>query len=100
MIWKHSRLRYYILNAIWNYKFWLFAEKIYKEYSYETIDNELNLENMDITGKIKFNKKKVFKKRFVGYMFQNGMYLDNPGFKHTVDKETWNAWKLKGLIKK
>ena len=50
-MWKHSKLRYYILNAIWN-------------------------------------------------MFENGMYLDNPGLRQTVDKETWNAWKRKGLIRK
>lgn len=99
-MWKHSRLRYYILNAAWNYKFWLFAEKIYKDYSYEIVEEEFSLDNVDITGKMNFNKKKVFKKRFVGYMFENGMYLDNPGFKHTVDKETWKAWKSKGLIKK
>ena len=99
MMWKRSRLRYYVLNAIWNYKFWLFAEKIYKDYSYDVVEEELSLEDVDITGKINFNKKRVFKKRFVGYMFQNGMYLDNPGFKHTVDKETWKNWKSKGLVK-
>lgn len=99
-MWKHSRLRYYILNAIWNYKFWLFAEKIYKDYYYDIVDEKISLDDVDITGKINFNKKRVFKKRFVGYMYQNGMYLDNPGFKHTVDKDTWKVWKSKGLIKK
>lgn len=99
-MWKHSKLRYYILNTIWNYKFWLFAEKIYKNHSYDVIEEELNLDDVDIIGKIKFKNKKVFKKRFVGYMFENGMYLDNPGLRQTVDKETWNAWKRKGLIRK
>lgn len=99
-MWKHSRLRYYWLNAIWNYKFWLFAEKIYKNHTYNIHEDELNLENVDITGKMRFNTKKVTTRRFVGYKYKNGMYLDNPGMKHTVDAETWEAWKAKGLIKK
>lgn len=98
-MWKHSRLRYYILNAIWNYKFWLFAEKVYKKYSYEVYRQELNLDDVDVTGKIRFRTEKITKRRFVGYKYKNMMYLDNPGFKHTVDKDTWNAWKRKGLIK-
>lgn len=99
-MWKHSRLRYYILNAIWNYKFWLFAEKVYKNHSYNVREEELNLEDVDITGKIRFNTKKVNKKRFVGYKYDNMMYLDNPGLRQEVTKEVWNAWKKKGLIKK
>lgn len=98
-IWTHSSLRFYILNAIWNYKFWLFAEKMFKMHSYEIEDNELSFEDVDITGKISFKKKRVFKRRFVGYMYKGSMYLDNPGFSHTVDDKTWEAWKLKGLIK-
>ncbi len=97
--WKHSRLRFYILNALWNYKFWLFAEKLYKMHTYEIDDNELSLENVDVTGKINFKKKKVSKRRFVGYMYKGGLYIDNPGLRHTVDKDTWMAWKGKGLIK-
>ena len=99
MIWKHSRLRFYILNAIWNYKFWLFAEKIYVNQNYDVKQEEFNLDNVDITGKMHFKTKKVSKKRFIGYKYETGMYIDNPGFRHTIDKETWNAWKRKGLIK-
>ncbi len=98
-MWKHSRLRYYFLNAMWNYKFWLFAEKVYKNHSYLIQNEELNLEDVDVTGKINVKTNKVTKKRFVGYKYDNMMYLDNPGFKHTVDKESWEAWKKKGLIK-
>lgn len=58
--WKHSRLRFYLLNARWNYKFWLFAEKIFKNHIYEVEDNNLSLENVDITGKIIYNKKKNY----------------------------------------
>ena len=99
MKWKHSKLRFYILNAKWNYKFWLFAEKMYKTRTYDVNEEEFNLENVDITGKMHFNTRKVTVKRFVGYRYENAMYLDNPGFRHTIDKETWKAWKRKGLIK-
>jgi len=98
-LWRHSSLRFYILNAIWNYKFWLFAEKMYKMHSYEVNDTELSLENVDITGKINFKKKRITKRRFVGYMYNGSMYLDNPGLRHTIDSDTWEAWKRKGLIK-
>lgn len=99
MIWKHSRLRFYILNTLWNYKFWLFAEKIYRMHTYEVVEDNLSLEDVDITGKIRFKKKKVTKRRFIGYKYDGRMYLDNPGFRHMVDEETWKAWKKKGLIK-
>lgn len=100
IIWKHSRLRFYILNALWNYKFWLFSEKIFKERSYEVnLETELDLDDLDVTGKMIYKKKKINKRRFIGYMYDGMMYLDNPGFKHTVDKDTWKAWKNKGLIK-
>jgi hypothetical protein len=72
---------------------------MFKMHSYEVEDNELSLDNVDITGKISFKKKRVTKRRFVGYMYKGSMYLDNPGFRHTVDSETWEVWKLKGLIK-
>ena len=98
MTWKHSKLRFYILNALWNYKFWLFAEKVFKMHTYEVVDNELSLDNVDVTGKINYKKHKVTKRRFVGYMYEGKMYLDNPGFKHTVDKDSWESWKKKGLV--
>jgi len=97
--WKHSRLRFYLLNTLWNYKFWLFAEKIFRIHTYEIEDNNLSLDNVDITGKIIYNKKKITKRRFVGYMYDGRMYLDNPGLKNTVDIDTWQSWKKKGLIK-
>ena len=100
MIWRHSRLRFYLLNALWNYKFWLFAEKMYKTHTYEVNDENLSLNNVDVTGKILYKKKKISQRRFAGYMYKDGIYLDNPGIKHTVDKETWEAWKSKGLVKK
>jgi hypothetical protein len=98
-MWKHSRLRFYILNSLWNYRFWLFSKKIFKNHTFFVEDRDLKLEDVDITGKIRFNKKQISRRRFVGYMYKGMMYLDNPGFKHTVDKESWEAWKKKGLIK-
>ncbi len=99
MKWKTSKLRFYILNALWNYKFWLFAEKKFKEHVYEVNEEEFNLDNLDVTGKMLYKKTKVFQRRFIGYMYNGLLHLDNPGFKHTVDKESWTAWKNKGLIK-
>ena len=99
MKWKDSRLRFYILNALWNYKFWLFAEKIFKDHSYEIIEEGFALDDVDITGKMLYKKKRVYSKRFVGHMYDGMMHLDNPGLKHTVDKDVWTSWKEKGLIK-
>jgi len=93
--WKHSRLRFYILNAKWNYKFWLFAKKMHKTVSYQIEEGDYD---MDFDYKLKRNKKTVYKKRFIGYFFENNIYLDNPGIK-IDDRETWEAWKKKGLVK-
>jgi hypothetical protein len=93
-IWKHSRLRFYILNAIWNYKFWLFAKKMYRNISYQIEEGEYD---MDFDYKLKRKKKTVYKKRFVGYFFENNIYLDNPGLK-IEDRSTWESWKKKKLL--
>ena len=94
-LWNHSRLRFYILNTLWNYKFWLFAKKIYKTINYSIEYGEYEIDD-DL--KVKKNKKNISKKRFVGYFFENNIFLDNPGFK-IDDRETWEAWKKKKLIK-
>ena len=93
-IWKCSRLRFYILNALWNYKFWLFCKKLFKTVHYKAESGEYEL---DDTLRIKRDVKSFTKKRFVGYLFQDGIYLDNPGFR-VDDRETWESWKKKGLI--
>jgi len=98
MTWRTSKLRFYILNALWNYKFWLFSEKLFREHTYE-VDEGFDLDSVDITGKMLSKKRKVSRRRFIGYMYKNKLYLDNPGLKETIDKETWEAWKSKGLIK-
>jgi hypothetical protein len=94
-IWKHSRLRFYILNALWNYKFWLYAKKIYKKVDFVVEEDEFNLED-DL--KIRNKSKRMYRKRFVGYFFDNNIFLDNPGFK-IKDRDVWLAWKKKKLIK-
>ena len=100
MKWKHSKLRFYILNALWNYKFWLFSEKIFKEKVYHIKHEEFDLEDVDgRTGKMNYKTTKKVSRRFVGYMYKGMMHLDNPGFRHTVDADSWSAWKAKGLTK-
>ena len=94
-IWKHSRLRFYILNFFWNIKFWFTAKKLFKTSNYYI---EVENYEMDDYLKIVSPKTNVVKKRFIGYMFENKLYLDNPGFK-IDDRETWKSWKKKGLIK-
>jgi hypothetical protein len=94
-IWKYSRLRFYVLNAMWNYKFWLFSKRLYKKISYQIEDGDYE-ENVYYG--LEKKKKLVTKKRFVGYFFENNVYLDNPGLK-IDDRETWENWKKKKLIK-
>jgi len=83
--WKFSALRFYIKNSIWNYKFWLFCEKDYKNISY--------FKKLFY----RMNKQKILKNRFKGYRYQGKVYLDNPGVQ-IEDKEVWHEWKRKGLI--
>lgn len=96
-MWKHSKLRFYILNALWNYRFWLFSEKVYKDHTYE-IEEDFSLEDLDVTGKMRPKTSRVHQRRFLGYMYKDRLYLDNPGVKEMVDKETWKAWKSKGFV--
>lgn len=97
-IWWKSKIRFYYLNSLWNYKFWLFSIKIYKSkpYKYQLEDNF----DIDITGKM--IPKEILvpgKNRFVGYLYNNKIYLDNPGPKDLVDTSTWNHWIKKKFIK-
>lgn len=100
MKWKHSKLRFYILNTLWNYKFWLFAEKKFKMHTYDVVEEDFSLGNVDdFTGKMRHNVTRKTSRRFIGYLYKGIMYIDNPGFKHTIDSKTWEVWKSKGLIK-
>jgi len=95
-LWKHSRLRFYILNTLWNYKFWLNCKKIYKFKTYYEDTEEYGMAN-DGTHKMVPKKNMKIAKRFIGYHYKDNIYLDNPGIKGE-DAETWAAWKKKGLI--
>ena len=94
-LWKHSRLRFYILNTIWNYKFWLFAKPMYKDYAYFPMSDEF----IDTAIKIiqKKDNKPVKFRRFIGYLYNNNIHLDNPGLPN-IDRETWEAWRKKRLF--
>lgn len=93
-LWKHSRVRFYIKNTIWNCGFWIFATKIYKDQYFNVNINEYD---MDYTFKLIPKKKKIYSRRFIGYMYKNNIYLDNPGIQD-IDQETWNAWRRKKII--
>lgn len=96
---KKTRLGFYFLNAKWNFKFWMFSEKIYKNHSYTIESQEFDLGDVDIIGKIIPKKKNIVSRRFVGYMYDGMIHLDNPGLRHTIDKDTWNAWRSKKIVK-
>jgi len=92
-MWKHSRVRFYLLNLKWNYGFWIFTKKVYKDVKYHVQTGEF----IDTTLKIIERKKPKNRRRFVGYMYKGIIYQDNPGIQG-IDRETWIAWKKKGLI--
>jgi hypothetical protein len=86
MKWKYSKLRFYILNALWNYKFWLNAKSIYTNITYYTSTNRLGEKESPVT-----------KKRFRGYSYKGKIYLDNPGIQN-IEKDVLDSWKQKGFI--
>jgi len=94
-LWKYSSARFYILNFCWNISFWLFCKKMYKNISFNTKTDDFFTDDI-----LKMNtiKKKVSKKRFVGYLYKNRIYLDNPGF-DVKDDLVLKRWIEKGLIK-
>lgn len=93
--WKHSKLRFYILNTLWNYKFWLFAKKMYRTVTHTV--SKTDDYSMDYTFKLRPAQKIITSKRFSGYLFEGRIYHDNPGIQG-IDSETWLVWKKKGLI--
>ena len=88
-IWKQSKLRFYIKNTLWNYKFWLFSKKVFKNVTYQTDKDDYT---MDFDFTLKKDKKIVSKRRFIGYFFENNVYLDNPGIK-IKDRKLWKKLK-------
>lgn len=84
-LWKYSRLRFYIKNAIWNYKFWFFSKKKFKDIIY----TERDFFSQPV--------KEVKKRKFEGYLYDGKLYIDNPGMP-IPDKDVWTKWNKKGLI--
>lgn len=84
--WKYSKFRFYLLNARWNYSFWLFCRRKYAFVSYVKV-NPINQK-----------REKIIKKRFLGYEYKGNVYEDNPGFPIRSDEEL-NVWRKKKLIK-
>lgn len=83
------------MNTLWNYKFWLFSKKVFRDVTHIVKDDSEY--EMDYTLKLIPKNKVITSKRFSGYLFKNRLYHDNPGIQN-IDKETWQAWKKKELI--
>ena len=98
-LWKYSSLRFYILNTIWNYRFWLNAKPVYKTHHY-SVEEAMDLNKTLRDAAMKVQPKKVNKtqKRFVGFHYKGVLFQDNPGIQG-VDSVTWDFWIKKGLIK-
>ncbi len=86
--WKYSVIRFYVLNAIHNFSFWLNANKIFEEIKYKK------------PASMSFRNQKydnIVKRRFVGYKYKNKVYLDNPGLQ-IKERDVWEEWKKKKLL--
>ena len=53
--WKYSSLRFYVLNTLWNYKFWLGAKKVFENITLEENLNILRNYDDEILNLAKFN---------------------------------------------
>lgn len=83
--WKYSAFRFYIKNALWNYKFWIYSRPEYTNISYL----KKNFFNV--------GQERINKRRFLGYKYKGKIYLDNPGLQN-IEPEVWNVWKIKKLV--
>jgi hypothetical protein len=83
--WKYSAIRFYLLNASWNYRFWISCKKQYEEVTYFK------------KGFFRNDSEKVTKRRFKGYLYKGKLYLDNPGVQK-IERDVWETWKKRGLI--
>jgi len=84
--WKYSSLRFYVLNTLHNYDFWLNSKKVYTKIEFTKSNSFRNSEY-----------KKETRKRFLGYEYKGKIYLDNPGLTIS-DRELWEHWRKKKLI--
>lgn len=99
-LWKKSKLRFYWLNAKWNIGFWMHAKPCYEEkkyqYTVDHLDFDKNIHGLKL--RFELDKKNGTQKRFKGYLYKNGLYMDNPGAYHIVDEETRKHWLKKRWI--
>lgn len=99
-IWKKSILRFYWLNAKWNIGFWMNAKPCYEEkrylYTVDHLDLDKNLNNLNL--KFELDRNVGTQKRFKGYLYNGGLYMDNPGVQCNVDEETRRHWLKKKWI--
>lgn len=99
-VWKNSILRFYWLNAKWNFGFWLNAKPCYEERKYQYVSDHFdlnkNLDNLKVQGEL--DRKTGSQNRFKGYLYKGGLYMDNPGVQGTVDEETRKHWLKKRWI--
>lgn len=84
--WKYSSLRFYVLNTLHNYDFWLNSKKVYTTIEFTKSNSFRNIDY-----------KKETRKRFLGYEYKGKIYLDNPGI-IISDRDLWEHWKKKNLI--
>lgn len=92
--WLNSNLRAYVLNAKWNYSFWLNAKRVYKNVSYKKkIDNYYG----DDYYLMNQNEQFISKKRFAGYLYKGNIYLDNPG-RPILSRQEWENLNKKNMI--
>jgi len=91
---KQSIFYFYLKNLIWNIRFWFFCKKIYKTFSYEISSKDFVL---DEVLKMHYKKEIITKKRFVGYLFENKIYYDNPGFP-ILDRNSWLKIKKNNML--
>lgn len=92
--WIKSKIRAYILNAKWNYSFWLHAKRVYKNFNYKRkVDNYYG-DDYNLMSK---NEEMVSKKRFAGYLYKGNIYLDNPG-RPILNREEWKNLNEKNML--
>ena len=84
--WKYSSLRFYVLNTLHNYDFWLNSKKVYTTIEFTKSNSFRNTDY-----------KQEKRKRFLGYEYKGKIYLDNPGI-IISDRVLWEHWKKKKLI--
>lgn len=91
---------FFVMNAYWNYMFFLNARAVYTDRRFakqsESIDLEKNLDM--INDKMRFDKTFTSVKRFIGYQFNGSFYLDNPGAQAFVERKIAEIWRKNNWI--